>query len=48
MTKDVLRSGVRALELQIIKLNELYVSLRAQAFGFEPKKPHHTGSTRRN
>ena len=41
MTKDVLRSDVRALELQIFKLNELYVSLRAQAFGFE-LKPHHT------
>ena len=37
MTKDVLRSDVRALELQIIKLIELYVSLRAQAFGFELK-----------
>ena len=37
MTKDVLRSDVRALELQIFKLNELYVSLRAQAFGFELK-----------
>ena len=37
MTKDVLRSDVRALEMQIFKLNELYVSLRAQAFGFELK-----------
>ena len=37
MTKDVLRSDVRAFEMQIFKLNELYVSLRAQAFGFELK-----------